>query len=115
MTKKTTVGATQNSKNLKLLSYELAIENGELELEGTKFLVLTSNYEGFKNPCESWFQFEKYDSNVLKQYAFLKMKAKRTFNSLPDWEKSYALYWKKGIIKVLQAKGIITEKIQMEA
>jgi len=114
-TKKTTVGATKNSKSLRLLSYELAIVNGELELEGSKFLVLTSTYEGFKRPIESWFEFEKYDSNVLKQYAFLKMKASREFNQLPDGEKSFALYWKQGLIKVLQSKGVLSEKISMEA
>ena len=115
MKKATTVGATQNSKNLRLLSYELAIVNGELELEGSKFLVLTSTYEGFKRPVESWFEFEKYDSNVLKQYAFLKMKASREFSQLPDGEKSFALYWKQGLIKVLQNKGVLSEKIRMEA
>lgn len=115
MKKATTVGATQNSKSLRLLSYELAIVNGELELEGSKFLVLTSTYEGFKRPVESWFEFEKYDSNVLKQYAFLKMKASREFTQLPDGEKSFALYWKQGLIKVLQNKGVLSEKIRMEA
>ena len=115
MTKTVKAGAAQNSKNLRLLSYELAIVNWELELEGTKFLVLTSTYEGFKRPIESWFEFEKYDSNVLKQYAFLKMKTAREFDKLPDGEKSFALYWKQGLIKVLQSKGVISEKIQMEA
>ena len=113
--KNTKVGATQNSKSLRLLSYELAIVNWELELEGSKFLVLTSTYEGFKRPVESWFEFEKYDSNVLKQYAFLKMKASREFSQLPDGEKSFALYWKQGLIKVLQNKGVLSEKIRMEA
>ena len=113
--KNTKVGATKNSKSLRLLSYELAIVNGELELEGSKFLVLTSTYEGFKRPIESWFEFEKYDSNVLKQYAFLKMKASREFSQLPDGEKSFALYWKQGLIKVLQNKGVLSEKISMEA